>query len=104
MTKLPILVMAALLPGVAIGQSGQTAPAKSATAPAGTEDDDAATGTLVTNTCSACHEFDRVSGQQFSEDEWTQKVQEMIGFGAQISDADKPRIIHYLARHYGPAQ
>ena len=104
MTKFPILVMATLLSAPAIGQSGQAAPVKGATALAGTEGDDAVTGTLVTNTCSACHEFDRVSGQQFSEDEWTQKVQEMIGFGAQVSDADKPRIIHYLARHYGPAQ
>ena len=66
-------------------------------------DNDTEVQALVSSTCSACHDIGQVEDQHLSETEWKAKVNQMIGFGAQVSDADFPRIVGYLAKHYGPA-
>ena len=37
-----------------------------------------------------------------TEKQWTADVEKMMKWGAEVKDADKPVIIAYLARHFGP--
>ena len=64
---------------------------------------DAPEKALVTQTCTACHVAAQVTGQRRSKDEWTNTVEKMIGFGAQVPDDKFDTIVAYLARFYGDA-
>ncbi|WP_263410807.1 helix-hairpin-helix domain-containing protein [Terriglobus tenax] len=52
---------------------------------------------LVTNTCSRCHEFERVLSQHQDKDGWTAVVNKMVSLGLQTSDDDLKKIVDYLA-------
>lgn len=78
---------------VAAQAPAQTPPAAAA--------DDAATGALVEKTCASCHVISQVTAQRKTADQWAGTVDQMIGYGAQVSDADYPKIVDYLAKHYG---
>jgi sulfite dehydrogenase (cytochrome) subunit B len=60
---------------------------------------------VVQNNCRACHSADYVSiqprGPKFKKDFWQAEVIKMIKvYGAQIDDADVPKIVEYLAATY----
>ena len=52
--------------------------------------------------CYPCHSADLLAQQRLTEKQWTANVEKMIRWGAKVSDADKPRIITYLSKHFGP--
>jgi hypothetical protein len=52
--------------------------------------------------CYPCHSADLLAQQRLTEKQWTANVEKMMRWGAKVSDADKPRIIAYLAKHFGP--
>jgi cytochrome c5 len=72
------------------------APAEPAEAP-----DVVAARTLVEKTCSSCHVISQVTAQRKTADQWAGTVDQMIGYGATISDADYPKIVDYLAKYHG---
>ncbi len=58
---------------------------------------------LVEKTCASCHVFTQVSAQRKTPDQWALTVDQMIGYGATVSDEDYPKFVDYLAKTY-PAQ
>jgi hypothetical protein len=58
---------------------------------------------VVEKTCASCHVFTQVSAQRKTPDQWALTVDQMIGYGATVSDEDYPKFVDYLAKTY-PAQ
>jgi mono/diheme cytochrome c family protein len=51
--------------------------------------------------CAACHPPAIVASKRYDADKWAEVVDQMIGKGAKVSDADYDVIVAYLARTYG---
>ncbi len=68
-------------------------------APAAAQDDGKA---LVERTCSKCHSLTSTLKQRNTAEAWSAIVDDMIGRGAEGSDADFEKIINYLAKNFGP--
>jgi len=58
--------------------------------------------TLLQERCTVCHTLARVESAQKTRDAWASTVDRMIGYGAQLSDAERTVVIDYLAETYGP--
>ena len=78
-------------PAAAAGQQAQ-----------GGASNDAAAKKILDNTCTACHDLDLVSDQHLSKEEWTSIVNSMVAKGAGLEEKDKPGLVDYLAKTYGP--
>ena len=52
--------------------------------------------------CYACHSADMLVQQRLTEKQWTAEVEKMAKWGAVMKDEDKPVIINYLTKHFGP--
>ena len=61
---------------------------------------DAPEKALVEQTCTACHVAEQVTAQRHSKADWSNLVDKMIGFGAQVPDDKYDLIVNYLAVHY----
>lgn len=57
---------------------------------------------LLQERCTACHTLARVESAQKTRDAWASTADRMIGYGAQLSDAERVVVIDYLAETYGP--
>src|SRR5690606_39604802 len=51
---------------------------------------------LVNERCTVCHTRDRIDAQDKDEDGWTQTVDTMISFGAQLNEEERAAVIDYL--------
>ena len=51
--------------------------------------------------CAACHPPAIVASKHYSADKWAEVVDQMVGKGAKVSDADYDVIVNYLAKTYG---
>jgi mono/diheme cytochrome c family protein len=67
-----------------------------ATLPAGPE------LTALRSNCITCHSAGLVTQQRLSAATWKAEVTKMRGFGAQITPAQEPAFVAYLARYLGP--
>jgi hypothetical protein len=54
----------------------------------------------VATACTQCHGGDVVAGQRLNRDGWADMVARMIANGAQISEADQPKVVNYLAASF----
>jgi len=52
--------------------------------------------------CYTCHSADMIAQQRLTEKQWTAEVEKMTKWGAAVKDADKPVLIAYLSKHFGP--
>ncbi len=52
---------------------------------------------IVSQRCSVCHGLSRVQEADKSLEEWEDTVQQMISFGARVSDEEKQIVVKYLA-------
>jgi mono/diheme cytochrome c family protein len=57
---------------------------------------------LVAAKCSACHPLAIVTGQKRDRMAWEQTIDQMIGRGAEIDDAQYEQIAAYLGRSFAP--
>lgn len=57
---------------------------------------------LVEASCFTCHSADMLVQQRLTEKQWTAAVDKMIRWGAVVKEGDKPAMLVYLARHFGP--
>lgn len=55
---------------------------------------------LTEERCSACHSLRRAVSRPFTSDDWKFVVDNMIGRGANLSDAEQTAVIDYLAKTY----
>jgi hypothetical protein len=51
---------------------------------------------LVAERCTVCHSAARIDSLHLDEASWTQIVNQMIAFGAQLNDQEKAAVIAYL--------
>lgn len=56
----------------------------------------------VETACYLCHSADILAQQRLSEKQWTSAVEKMIKWGAVVDPKDKPEIIGYLSKNFGP--
>lgn len=55
----------------------------------------------VQTACAACHPPAIIASKHYDADKWAEVVDQMIGKGAKVSDADYDVIVAYLAKNYG---
>jgi len=58
---------------------------------------------VVAQACSSCHDLDMVfdaAGQ--TREGWNGTIEEMTGYGLQVSAAERAQILEYLASFLGP--
>ncbi len=57
---------------------------------------------LVEASCYTCHSADMLAQQRLNEKQWTATVEKMMRWGAKVDEKQKPGVIAYLTRHFGP--
>ncbi len=57
---------------------------------------------LLQQRCTGCHEEAKIVAVGRTHDEWAQKVDQMITFGADLNEDERDILIKYLAETYGP--
>lgn len=57
---------------------------------------------LVEASCFPCHSADMLVQQHLTEKQWTAEVDKMVRWGAVMKDSDKPAMIAYLSKSFGP--
>jgi len=62
------------------------------------KDPDAVAANIVNTVCASCHTLDRVKNKVADKDGWTSTVTRMQGKGADLTDAQVPIVVEYLAR------
>ena len=55
---------------------------------------------IVLNTCTKCHNIDRIVHGRRYKDQWQSLVQQMISNGAALNDDDMPVLVDYLAKNF----
>lgn len=57
---------------------------------------------LVGAKCGTCHNLAIVTGQRRDRAAWEASIDQMIGRGAEVSDAEYEMIAAYLGTHFAP--
>jgi hypothetical protein len=57
---------------------------------------------IADQACMSCHSTDILRQQRLSEAQWTASVNKMVGWGAEVPEADKSKLVKYLALQFGP--
>ena len=52
--------------------------------------------------CYRCHSAEILLQQRLTEKQWTATVDKMIRWGAVVPEKDKPVVLEYLIRNFGP--
>jgi hypothetical protein len=52
--------------------------------------------------CSSCHNVSRITEKHLTRQGWAVELDKMEGLGAVISDADRPALLTYLSKNFGP--
>lgn len=76
--------------------SAQEVPQLPTTLPAGEGRD------LVQFHCAICHDLNIVRQQRLTPGVWNEVLDDMRRFGAVFTDAQRPKILAYLAKQFGP--
>jgi mono/diheme cytochrome c family protein len=56
---------------------------------------------ILATVCTACHSVEVVTGKKWSRERWDANVQDMIGRGAPVSQAEAAGLVNYLTRNFG---
>jgi hypothetical protein len=54
--------------------------------------------------CTSCHNVSRITEQHLTRQGWAVELDKMQGLGAVIPDADRPALLSYLSKNFGPAK
>ena len=57
---------------------------------------------LLQQRCTSCHEETEVVAVGRTREEWSQNVDQMIAFGAKLTEEEREILIEYLTETYGP--
>lgn len=52
--------------------------------------------------CTQCHNASRITEQHLTRQEWSAQLDKMVALGAEIQDADRPALLNYLSKNFGP--
>jgi hypothetical protein len=56
----------------------------------------------LNRSCLDCHDLTPIRTQAYDSEGWSGIVDQMVGHGATVEEADRPALTEYLARTYGP--
>ena len=56
----------------------------------------------VKATCTQCHNASRITEQHLTRQEWSEQLDKMVALGAEIQNADRPALLNYLSKNFGP--
>jgi hypothetical protein len=56
----------------------------------------------VKATCTQCHNASRITEQHLTRQEWSEQLDKMVALGAEVPDSDRPALLNYLSRNFGP--
>jgi hypothetical protein len=54
--------------------------------------------------CTSCHNTSRITEQHLTRPGWSVELDKMEGLGAVIPDGDRPAMLAYLSKNFGPAK
>lgn len=57
---------------------------------------------IADRACLSCHSTDILRQQRLSEAQWTASLNKMVGWGAEVPEEEKVKLVKYLALHFGP--
>ena len=57
---------------------------------------------IVTSRCVVCHESDIITSQRLSVGGWTNSINKMVRWGAQMTPQERDLVQAYLAAHFAP--
>ena len=57
---------------------------------------------IAEGACLPCHSAEMLVQQRLTEKQWTAAVEKMMRWGAVVTDEQKPKLVAYLAKHFGP--
>jgi cytochrome c5 len=57
---------------------------------------------LLKSRCVVCHESDIITSQKLSAAGWTNSVNKMVRWGAQVTPEERDVLVPYLAAHFAP--
>ena len=57
---------------------------------------------IVEEHCLKCHSADILHQQRLTEKQWAANVTKMVGWGAEVPEADRAALVTYLAQSFGP--
>ena len=52
--------------------------------------------------CLKCHSADILRQQRLNEKQWGANVTKMVGWGAEVPDAQRDELVAYLVKNFGP--
>jgi DMSO/TMAO reductase YedYZ molybdopterin-dependent catalytic subunit len=52
--------------------------------------------------CGVCHDDDMLRQQRLTRAQWDREITKMTGWGAKVSDQDRPAFLDYLLSNFGP--
>jgi hypothetical protein len=52
--------------------------------------------------CTQCHNASRITEQHLTRQEWSAQLDKMVALGAEIQAADRPALLNYLSKNFGP--
>jgi competence protein ComEA len=55
---------------------------------------------IMLNTCTVCHDLQRIKRTQQDRDGWEDTLSAMLNEGAMLSEQDFPVLLGYLARYF----
>jgi cytochrome c5 len=55
---------------------------------------------IMLNTCTVCHDLQRIKRTQLDRDGWEDTLSAMLNEGAMLSEEDFPVLLSYLARYF----
>jgi cytochrome c5 len=58
---------------------------------------------LVSARCLVCHGPELIVAQRLSRDAWGRELDKMAGWGAVVTDAERPVLLDYLSQQFGDA-
>jgi mono/diheme cytochrome c family protein len=61
----------------------------------------AAAVTILEQNCLICHSLDMIEAQRLTRAQWEKELKKMEGWGAQVTDEDRPIVLDYLTANEG---
>ncbi len=52
--------------------------------------------------CVVCHDDDVIRQQRLTRAQWDAELNKMIGWGANVKDEDRGKLLDYLSSNFGP--
>lgn len=56
---------------------------------------------IARSRCLTCHRVDLIAQQRLAREAWSRELDKMIGWGARVTEPERPVLLEYLATHFG---